>query len=277
MDIIQSILIESMLSSVVSTTPTPLSTLLLDTSSSTEDESLSSSLSSLSSSSFTFNCLSFNGRSLVNKLADLRCLLDNESPDCVFVSETSCLQSSLSDNLLCCSDYNLYRKDRKKNRGSGDCTFIKAVYSSFLIDLPVECDDVELICTGFVCKNGSYIFVNVYRTPGFSIECKEYCNNLVNCLDYIATLYRISRLNNPVIAIIGDFNLPDVNWESRLAPYDSVQLKLSENFFDNRFILYETSYGPSGSIVSFFIIYIFLYINCIYVNEEPRDLVLDGI
>ena len=70
-----------------------------------------------------------------------------------------------------------------------------------------------------------------------SLECKEYCNKLVNCLDHIATLYRNSRLNNPVITIIGDFNLPDVSWESGLAPDDSVQLKLSEYFFDNEFNL----------------------------------------
>ena len=122
----------------------------------------------LSSSSFTFNCLSFNAKSLVDKLADL---LDNESPDCVFVSETW-LHSSSPDNLLCSSDYNLYRKDRK-TRGGGVCTFIKAVYSSFLIDLPVECDDLEIICTVVVCKNGSYIFVNGYRAPVVSIECKN--------------------------------------------------------------------------------------------------------
>ena len=78
------------------------------------------------SSSFTFNCLSFNARSLVNKLADLKCLLDNGSPDCVFVSETW-LNSSLQYNLWCSSNYNLYRKDRKTRRG-GFCTFIKAVY-----------------------------------------------------------------------------------------------------------------------------------------------------
>ena len=143
-----SIWMESMLSSVVSTTPTPSPKLLLDTSLSTEDESLSPSLSPLSSSSLTFNCLSFNARSLVNKLADLKCILDNESPDCVFVSETW-LHSSLPDNLLCSSDYNVYRKDRK-TRGGGVCTFIKALYSSFLIDLPVEYEDVEIICTGVV-------------------------------------------------------------------------------------------------------------------------------
>ena len=49
-------------------------------------------------------------------------------------------------------------------------------------------------------------------------------------------MYKNSRLNNPVITIVGDFNLPDVNWESDLAPDDGVQLKLSEYFFDNGFI-----------------------------------------
>ena len=74
--------------------------------------------------------------------------------------------SSLPDNLLGSSDYNVYRKDRK-TRGGRVCTFIKDVYS-FFIDLPVEYDDVEIICTGVVCKNGSYIFVNVSRAPGVS-------------------------------------------------------------------------------------------------------------
>ena len=106
------------------------------------------------------------------------------------------------------------------------------VYSFFLIDLPVECDDVGIICTGIVCKNGSFIFVNVYRAPGVSVECKENYNKLVNGFYYIATLYRNSRLSNPVITIVGYFNLPDVNWESGLAPDDGVQL--SEYFFLQR-------------------------------------------
>ena len=91
--------------------------------------------------------------------------------------------------------------------------FYKSRLFFILIDLLVEYDDVEIICTGVVYENGSYILVNVYRVPGVSIECKEYCNKLVNCLDYIATLYSNSRLNNPVITIVGYFNLPDVNWE----------------------------------------------------------------
>ena len=152
---------------------------------------------------------------------------------------------------LCSSDYNLYRKDRK-TRGGGICTFIKAVNSSFSIDLPVEYDDVEIICTGVVCKNGSYIFVNVYRAPGVSMECKEYCNKLVNCLDYISTLYRNSRLNNPVITIVGDFNVPDVHWESGLAPDDGVQLKLSEYFFDNGFIQFNNNSTRNSNIIDLF-------------------------
>ena len=93
--------------SAVSTTSTTSSTLLLGTSWSTGDDSLSPSLSSFSSSSFIFNLLTFNARSLVNKLAYLKCLLHNESPDFVFVSETW-LHSNLPDNLLCSSDYNLF-------------------------------------------------------------------------------------------------------------------------------------------------------------------------
>ena len=89
------------------------------------------------------------------------------------------------------------------------CIYLKMIlYHSFLINTI----NVEMIYTGVVCKNGSYIFVNVYRAFGVPIECKEYCNKLVNhSLDYIATWYNNNRLNNPVITIVGDFNLPDVS------------------------------------------------------------------
>ena len=100
-----------------------------------------------------------------------------------------------------------------------------------------------------VCKNSSYIFVNVYRALDVSIECEEYCNRLFNCLDYIATLYRNCRLNNAVIAIVGDFNLPDVDWESGLAPDDGVQLKLSKYFFDNGFIQFNNNPTRNGNIL----------------------------
>ena len=85
--------------------------------------------------------------------------------------------------------------------------------------------------------------------PGVSIECKDYYNKLMNCLDYIATFYRNSRLNNPVITIVGDFNLPDVNWESGLAPDDGVQLKLSKYFFDNGFIQFNNNPTRNGNIL----------------------------
>ena len=80
--------------------------------------------------------------------------------------------SSLPDNLLCSSDYNFYIKDRK-TRGNGVCTFIKAVYSSFLIDLPVEYDDVEIICTGVVCKNDSYFLLMSIEPLVFQYNAKN--------------------------------------------------------------------------------------------------------
>ena len=33
----------------------------------------------------------------------------------------------------------------------------------------------------------------------------------------------------------------------------------------------------AGGQSNFFIIYIFLHLNCVYSNAEPRDLILDGI
>ena len=143
---------------------------------------------------------------------------------------------NLPENLLCSSDCNLYRKDRKTREG-GVCTFIKAVYSSFLIDLPVEYDDVEIICTGVVCKMVAIFLLLSIEPAVFQQNAK----NIVINSSYIATLYRISRLNNQVITIVGDFNLPDVNWESGLAPDDGVQLKLSEFFFDNGFIQFNNN------------------------------------
>ena len=103
-----------------------------------------------------------------------------------------------------------------------------------------------------MCTIGSYIFVKVYRAPGVSIECKEYCNKLVNCLDCSATRYRNSRLNNPVITIVGDFILPDVHWESGLAFDDGVQLKLSEYFVYNGFIQFNNNPTRNGKILDLF-------------------------
>lgn len=81
-----------------------------------------------------------------------------------------------------------------------------------------------------MCNNDSYISANVYGALGVSVECKEYCNTLIKCLEYITTLDKNSRLNNLIIVFVGDLNLPDVNRESVVAPADGVHLTIFLTF-----------------------------------------------
>ena len=125
---------------------------------------------------------------------------------------------------VCHPDFNIFRKDRK-TRGGGVCFLTNKSLSAFFVPIASKFDHLGVVCIEIVFNNTSYILVNVYRPPEFSVRDREFCDDLIACLDYVG-----SGRNRPTLVISGDFNLPDVDWMNDVAHDDGVQLKLLNYF-----------------------------------------------
>jgi len=129
-------------------------------------------------------------------------LLDNYSPDAVVACETW-LDPSIKDNEIITTKYKLYRCDRSDGYGG---VFI-AVNNDINCQPLQLCDSCELYAVKlFLPNNHSLIIIGAYRPPNRDIV---YAENLCN------TIYNIVLKHpNSIICCLGDFNLPDIDWNT---------------------------------------------------------------
>ena len=146
------------------------------------------------------NIISFNARSLRNKIDELRCLIKTEAVDVIAVTETFIDTTNI--DLL--SEYHidgfkLFNKDRVNRRGGGVALYVATWLH------PVDCSpnnsNVEHACVKIVVDKIKINISVTYRPPGQNLE-KD--NEMYN------VLRQSLRCDESII--LGDFNLPHINW-----------------------------------------------------------------
>ena len=117
--------------------------------------------------------------------------------DVVGVTETW-LSDMILDKEIIPYGYSIYRKDRA-SRGGGVLIAIKNSISSRIVQSPLK---LELIAVELIEIN--YLVFIVYLPPNIEIILLK------------ETIYFIKQFcsSNRSVIIIGDFNLPDINWLS---------------------------------------------------------------
>ena len=168
-----------------------------------------------------------NCRSLVHKMPLLLLFMTVHQCDVLFLSETW-----LNDYLICScitqNGYVMYRKDRFNNRlGGGVAILIKKEFASCQVEVkhPVVAL-FDLCCIDVQIDKYRYRFISVYRPPGVLVSNIIDAALLNSCLTDL--------LNSPVIFFIaGDFNLPQINWNTFTAPNDDVHDTLLNLFEDH--------------------------------------------
>ena len=170
-----------------------------------------------------FNVGFFNARSIRNKTEFLFELAKKTSPsyDLIFIVE-SWLDDRTLDAQVCPKGYNIIRKDRKSDtatRGGGVLILHKTYIQ--LIDKTKNTSDLEHLCVD-VCTSkkshntSSQRFVCYYSPPGQSKDnIFRLCQSIRNYLQ-----------RSPVY-IVGDFNLPNINWLTNTSSSNS-----EEQFLD---------------------------------------------
>ncbi|KAF6036454.1 hypothetical protein EB796_005239 [Bugula neritina] len=147
--------------------------------------------------------ISWNCNGIRGKIHELSMLLDQQSPDIFCLCETK-LDSSVSDNELT-RDYTLYRRDRTDGLGRGGGVLIGLsnkcpfVVSRINVTHPGEIIALDLSICGY-----SFTIACYYRRP-----CIKQVEDIVNWY-YDQT--------NPNIVMVGDFNLPDIDWNDSNRP-----------------------------------------------------------
>ncbi|XP_065895943.1 uncharacterized protein [Dysidea avara] len=162
-----------------------------------------------------------NTRSLVNKLSNFQSFICSSDFSILCITETW-LSKDIFDNEIIPSGYTIYRKDRD-SRGGGVLLAVKDNITSSQLSSPPH---VEIL-TVLISTSNPFIISVVYIPPNSSDTYHELLHSyLTNLVDE----------SSPII-LLGDFNLPDVNWatysgsspKSNLSDIDSIWLFIKNN------------------------------------------------
>jgi hypothetical protein len=134
----------------------------------------------------------------VKKVGELSCVADMLKPDIILVTESWC-NGDITDAYLSLDGYELIpdlRMDRENTaggRGGGLLVYAKNGLKVFKLDKVTEFDQY---CKFLICDVTFYL---VYRSPNSPLKAIHSLENLLKSV-------------NKNSVMIGDFNLPDVDW-----------------------------------------------------------------
>ena len=109
------------------------------------------------------------------------------------------LKDFIFDNEILSNDFTIYRKDRD-SRGGGVMIAINNKIPSKQLPSP---DNLDALIVQLLCNKKTFTLCLLYIPPNVSSACQEHIQNF---------LPDLSRYDN--LILMGDFNLPDVDWES---------------------------------------------------------------
>jgi hypothetical protein len=143
-----------------------------------------------------------NARSVVNKIKELKLLVEEENVDVVAITETW-LNETITDEEMNISGFVLFRRDRNdpiKRRGGGVAMYVKNELNPvYNCELSEDSFSESLWCN-IICENENTLLGVCYRAPDSSELNDEKLYGLINSI----SKYRV--------VVMGDFNLPELDW-----------------------------------------------------------------
>ena len=166
--------------------------------------------------------LIINFQSIKNKTADLEVILYKENPDIISGSETW-LNPNIHSSEIFNSNYEIFRKDRSDKHG-GVLLAIKSSLIAEEIIIEPKTNVESVFCKISRHNSPPLIVGSIYRPPNSNIEyMTDLCNQLINLKE---------KNKNAVIWITGDFNLPDINWETHAIEKHQNTKEINELFIE---------------------------------------------
>ena len=162
-----------------------------------------------------------NCRSVLNKTNELAFILNKFSPLILCLTETW-LEIHYPNTALPLQDYQIYKKDRA-TRGGGVLLAVKNDISSRAVLL--SAGDLEIIGADVIYDKSSHIrIICAYLPPQSSPELAS---------DLFATISANIDIFAPYI-VLGDFNLPDVNWIDSVFPAGHLYTNLEKFYIQHQ-------------------------------------------
>ena len=145
----------------------------------------------------------------------LQDLIKTHNLDLIFLTETW-LDSKVDDSHFNLRNFQIFRSDRTAKKGGGVAIIIKDVFPAVRIESIVPDGALhDLVCVDLHTNNQHYRLICVYRPPGDADSGRCDSLLLINRLNKLLTRSRITFL-------LGDFNLPLVNWKNMTYPSDGI-------------------------------------------------------
>lgn len=161
-----------------------------------------------STSQRKLKCLYLNSRSLVNKAKYLEAMESANEHDLIAVTETWLNPSVRDSELLINTYFNIHRRDRESGeRGGGVMLAVRHHLKSFR-RTDLETDAELLACEIKPNDRKKFLCLVFYRPPSSGIATLK---ALKQCLR------KANRAHFTQFLVMGDFNLPDINWQT-MAP-----------------------------------------------------------
>ena len=152
-------------------------------------------------------CMTMNCRSAKNKIADIAGVIDQHKPDIIFGNE-SWLNSKIESNEIFPNGYKIFRKDRPDDcHGGGVFQAVKNdIITTHRSDLETDCEIIWTQCQLADKKTKSLLFGSYYR-PNSS--------NVISLDELDASLLKLGNsVHKNNIIVSGDFNAPDISWDT---------------------------------------------------------------
>ena len=133
----------------------------------------------------------------------------------MFVITETHINCNIYDAEVNIDDYNVYRSDRKDRKGGGVATY---VHHSITIDNVQRYSDTVCEAVLLYSKHLNQVIVGMYRPPSGSNDLDIHTSflNLLNCVENF-----LSKLKNHQIIIMGDLNLPSIQWVANLSSLEN--------------------------------------------------------
>jgi Endonuclease/Exonuclease/phosphatase family. len=149
-------------------------------------------------------------QSLVNKMDEIKQMIDTEKPHLILICE-SWLNKSIPDSIVNIDNYSfiIIRKDRINKKGGGLCIYVIKKCDKFKIiyeESNTTCiGDAEILVIKSKFNQKDILIGCVYRPPNCS---ENHTNELISAMKEV-----VENTAHPIL-FFGDFNLPGIKWDN---------------------------------------------------------------
>ena len=162
-----------------------------------------------------------NCRSIKANNSDFLSTVDDFQPDCILGSE-SWLDHSIYNAEVFPINYNIYRRDRNIHGGG---VFIAVSNDYISSNVTIQENNSEIVWAKVdLNSTKSLLLGNFYRPPDAEIETFEGLQKSVQQLT--------KSINNKHVILGGDFNLPDIDWNTKTVNPGGKNKQFSESVLD---------------------------------------------